>query len=41
MIKQIDTEEIWKRVRELNEKSHFYSEMADELIRLAQKFEED
>ena len=32
-------EGIWTKVRELNEKSHLYSEMADELTELAQQLE--
>lgn len=37
---EIDTSRIWARVRELNEKSHLYSEMADELTKLAQELEQ-
>ena len=36
-----DTEIIWARVRELNGKSHMYSEMADELTKLAQQLEDN
>lgn len=36
----IDTEIIWEKVRELNLKSHIYSEVADELTKLAQQIEE-
>lgn len=38
---EIDTEKIWAKVRELNEKSHLYSEMADELLKLVQEIEEN
>ena len=34
-----DAERIWLKVRELNEKSHIYSEVADELTKLAQEIE--
>lgn len=34
-----NTEKIWLKVRELNEKSHIYSEVADELTKLAQEIE--
>lgn len=37
---EIDTNRIWAKVRELNEKSHLYSEMADELTKLAQELEQ-
>ena len=36
-----DTEIIWNRVKELNEKSHMYSKMADELTELAQQLEDN
>ena len=36
---EIDTERVWAKVRELNEKSHLYSEMADEHTKLAQELE--
>ncbi len=36
----MDTEKIWEKVREFNIKSNIYSEVADELIKLAQQFEE-
>ena len=36
---EIDTSRIWAKVREYNEKSHLYSEMADELTKLAQELE--
>ena len=36
---EIDTEKIWAKVREYNDKSHLYSEMADELTKLAQELE--
>ena len=39
MLKSIGTEKIWAKVREYNEKSHLYSEMADELTKLAQELE--
>lgn len=39
MLKCIETEMLWEKVRELNEKSHLYSEMADELTKLAQNIE--
>jgi len=35
-----DTEIIWARVRELNDKSHLYSELADELTKIAQELEQ-
>lgn len=37
---EIDTNRIWAKVRELNDKSHLYSEMADELTKLAQELEQ-
>lgn len=36
---EMDTSRIWVKVREYNEKSHLYSEMADELTKLAQELE--
>ena len=39
MLKCIETEEIWAKIRELNERSHLYSEMADELTKMVQKLE--
>lgn len=40
MLKCIDTEKIWARVRELNERSHLYSSVADELTKLVQDLEQ-
>ena len=39
MNRAVDTEIIWKRVRELNELSQRYSSAADELVRIAQQIE--
>lgn len=35
----IETDKLWEKVRELNEKSHIYSEMADELTKLIKQLE--
>lgn len=35
-----ELEAIWEKAREFNAKSHIYSEVADELIKLAQQIEE-
>lgn len=35
----IETDNLWGKVRELNEKSHIYSEMADELTKLIKQLE--
>ena len=40
MLKCIETEKIWAMVRELNERSHLYSNMADELTKLVQDLEQ-
>lgn len=40
MLKCIETEKIWDTIRELNEKSHLYSEMADKLTKLVQDLEQ-
>lgn len=39
MIIKVDSDRLWAMVRELNEKSHLYSDMADELTKLIQKLE--
>ena len=36
----MDVNILWEKVRELNDKSHLYSEMADWLTQLAQQIEE-
>ena len=35
----VDSDKLWAMVRELNEKSYLYSEMADKLTKLIQKLE--
>ena len=36
----VEAELIWEKVREFENKSHVYSEVADELVKLAQQIEE-
>ena len=36
----MNTEKIWEKVREYNFKSHLYSDLADELTKLAQQIED-
>ena len=37
----VRNEKLWEKIRELNLKSEIYSNLADELVKLANKLEEE